>query len=122
MSKVTVEDLYVNPQTGLVACKYLGARVENPSNPDDTSREGHAGAGLRVGEIRGFEPEQAVKFINAGLAEPLDAKDVKKAAAADAGSRAASAEASARSRSAAAKAAADVADAEAAKAAAEAKG
>lgn len=71
-------DLFVNPKTGLVAVKFLGVPSE-----DKRERLGDAGAGLMVGEVRGLIPENAVKWIDAGIGEAVDIKLVKAAIAAE---------------------------------------
>ncbi len=89
MANVKVEDLHVNPKTGLVACRFLGAK-EGPKG--DEVRVGEAGLGLRAGEVRGFEPERAAYLINHGWAELIPVKEVVAAHKADEASRVAAAE------------------------------
>lgn len=71
------DELFVNPNTGLVAVRFLGAS-EDPKDPE-ARREGHAGAGLRVGEVRGFDLVTAAALIAKGVAEPVPADEVKAA-------------------------------------------
>ncbi len=103
---ITKDDVFVNPNTGLVAVKYLGQiDVEASGDPDKQTRVGHAGAGRRVGEIRGEPAEIAVRMVNDGVAELIPAADVKRAIAADAAGAAAAEKASNKAKAAALKAA-----------------
>ena len=106
--------MFVNPKTGLVALKYLGtvdpALADADGNP---VKVGHAGAGLRVGEVRGFEPAAAKWLIDNGMAEEVPEKEVRKAMGLDDAVASANADAIATGKAAAADATAKIKDAKA---------
>lgn len=75
--------MFVNPKTGYVALKYLGAPDPASNDPNNPDREGHAGAGLRVGEVKGFDLKTAQWLVSKGWAEEVPEDEVKASIAAD---------------------------------------
>jgi hypothetical protein len=67
MAKETT-DIHVN-DNGLSPIKFLGVPtdLDNPNK----DRAGEAGLGLRVGEIRGVQPDVARRMIARGTAEAV---------------------------------------------------